>query len=262
MLRLGTVPYLNALPLVEGLQEDADVQLVRAVPAALLPRLRAGELDAALVSAVELFRDPPLRWLPGPAVTCRGPVESILLFLRCEPGRIASLALDSSSLSAAAMTRVLLAEVHDVRAPRLLAAPPDAPLDTLDADAVLRIGDPALRTDPGDRRVLDLGETWTRHTGLPFVFALWLARPDVDAGRLVPRLLAAREAGLARRDELAERFAREHAMDAARCRRYVRQSIGYDLGPAELDGLRRFGRVAHELGLVDRGELPAALPSA
>ena len=259
MLRLGTVPYLNALPLVAGLDDDPTVRLEREVPARLLPRLRAGELDAALVSAVELFRDPPLRWLPGPAVTCRGAVESILLFLRTEPRCIGSLGLDSSSLSAAAMTRVLLAEVFDVSAPRLSSAPPDAPLDSLDVDAVLRIGDPALRTDPGSRTVLDLGEVWTRHTGLPFVFALWLVRPGAPGRRLAERLRAAKVEGLARRDELADAFATTHGMDAARCRRYVRQSIGYDLGPDELSGLQRFGRVAHELGIVDRASLPPAV---
>lgn len=75
MLRLGTVPYLNALPLVEGLADEKGVQLVTAVPSRLAPMLRAGALDLALVSAVELFRDPPLGWIPGPAITSCGPVR-------------------------------------------------------------------------------------------------------------------------------------------------------------------------------------------
>lgn len=259
MLAVGSVPYLNALPLLAGLDDRPDVSLRCLVPSQLLPRLRAGELDVALVSAVELFRDPPLSWVPGPAITSRGPVESILLFLRCPPGRVASVALDTSSLTAAVLARVCLRHFLGVDGCDVRRAPPDEPLEGIDADAILRIGDPALRTEPGQRSVVDLGELWTGRTGLPFVYALWLARPGLDAARVVPPLLAARERGLAERDALADAFAAEHAMDRARCRRYVRERIGYVLGDDELAGLRLFGRLAHGLGLVDRPDLPAPL---
>ena len=259
MLAVGSVPYLNALPLLAGLDTSPDVSLRALVPSQLLPRLRAGELDVALVSAVELFRDPPLSWVPGPAITSHGPVESILLFLRTAPGDVRSVALDTSSLTAAVLARVCLAHFLGAGRPRVLAAPPDAPLASIDADAILRIGDPALRTLPGDRAVLDLGELWTERTGLPFVYALWLARPDLELARVLPPLLAARELGLATRDALADAFAAEHAMDAARCRRYVRERIGYVLGERELAGLRLYGELAHDLGLVDRPELPPPL---
>ena len=260
-LRLGTVPYLNALPLVDGLAEAPGVELVEEVPSRLLPRLRDGELDAALVSAVELFRDPPLAWIPGGAITSRGPVASILLFVRGAVEDIATLALDRSSLSAAAMTRVCLSGFLGVSEGDLTVSrcDPDLPLSAIDADAVLRIGDPALRTDPDGRAVLDLGDVWTAGTGLPFVYAAWLARPDAPGARLAPLLDAARQRGLARRPELAHRFAADHGMDPEACLSYLRERIGYRLGADEQAGLAAFGARAAALGLVDRASLPDPL---
>jgi len=266
--RLGTVPYLNALPLVEGLAGRGDVQLVPDVPARLAPRLRAGELDAALCSAVELFRAPPLGWLDGPAITSEGPVRSILLFLRTPPARVRSLALDRSSRSAAALACTCLSEFFDVTRARVFECEPDAPLAAIDADAILRIGDPALAAHcdgaaaRAGRTALDLGELWTERTALPFVYALWLVRPSLppaEAAALRATLLSARDAGLARRDELARAFAARAGLPADACADYLQRRIGYDLGEAEREGLAFFGRLAHRWGLVDSPLLPAPL---
>ncbi|GJM20774.1 MAG: chorismate dehydratase [Planctomycetota bacterium] len=256
MLRLGTVPYLNALPLVEGLHAQHDVELVARVPSELAPRLRAGELDAALVSAVELFRTPTLSWVRGPAVISRGAVRSILLFLRCPLSEVRSLALDRSSLSAAALTQVVLRRFAGLAPLELQRSDPERALHEIDADAVLRIGDPALRTDPGQREVLDVGAFWQTHSGLPFVYALWLVRPEAASPELAARLVAAAAAGHVRRHALALEFAAEHAMDPDACSTYLHESIAYDFGPREQAGLALFGRLAHGLGLVDQGVLP------
>jgi len=258
-LRLGSVPYLNARPLVEGLDAAPGVRFERGVPTGLIARLRDGALDAALASAVELFRDPALAWVPGPAVTSDGPVRSVLLYLRRPPREVATLALDTSSRSAAVLARVCLAERFGVRAPRVLAADPSAPLDDVDADAVLRIGDPALTTAPDDREVLDLGALWTERTGLPCVYAVWLVRPGVPAEPLCALVNAAREAGLRRRDALAHAFAAEHGLQGDACAAYLAGCIGYDAGSRELAGLALLGRKAHALGLVDRPDLPPPL---
>lgn len=258
-LALGSVPYLNARPLVEGLALEPGVTLVEDVPSALLARLRAGELDAALVSAVELFRRPTLGWVAGPAITSEGPVQSILLYLRVPPERIRTVALDSSSLSAAALTRICVADMLLVPNARFTHCSPDTPLDAIDADAVLRIGDPALSSTSDGRRVLDLGALWTDQTGLPFVYALWIVRPGTPAEPLCSLLHAARERGLPLRTALAEAFAAEHGLEPAACRAYLTERIGFELGAAERAGLAAFGRLAHTHGLVDSPVLPEAL---
>jgi chorismate dehydratase len=259
MWRLGTVPYLNALPLVEGLREVSGLSLVEELPARLAPLLRSGELDLALVSSVELFRTPALGWISGPAITSNGPVASILLYLRVPVGSVRRLALDTSSLSAAAMAQVCLHNFLGVSTPELLPAPPDRALDEIPGDAILRIGDPALRTQPGSFQVLDLGAVWTKYTGLPFVYALWLTRPDLDGEKLAPILKSAADLGTSRRHVLADRFADNHAMDRQSCRNYLDHNIGYTLGDRELEGLRTYGRLAHQLGLVDVPDLPAVV---
>lgn len=257
-LRLGSVPYLNALPLVTTLAAEPRVALSTDVPSRLAPRLRSGELDAALVSAVELFRAEPLGWVAGPAIVSRGAVRSILVFLRRPLAELRSLALDSSSLSAAAMTQVCLRRLLGAPTLSVRRCSPELPLEEIDADAILRIGDPALRTDPGAREVLDLGEIWTRHTGLPFVYALWLVRSGVVRDELDALLREAAGRGLPRRDELARRFAREHAMSEEDCAAYLAGSIHYELDAEARAGLELFGRLAHGLELVDRGALPAS----
>jgi chorismate dehydratase len=263
--RLGTVPYLNALPLLEGLPTRADVQLVQDVPARLAPRLRAGELDAALCSAVELFRRPPLGWIAGPAVTSDGPVRSILLFTRTEPARIRSLALDRSSRSAAALAVTCLAEFFDVTRPVLTECAPDTALESIDADAVLRIGDPALATAAdgsaarAGRGTLDLGELWTSRTALPFVYAAWLTRVDLGAERAAELrgvLLAARDAGIAARQRLARAFAARSGLSVETCVDYLQRRVGFELGEAEREGLAFFGNLAHRWGVVDSPVLP------
>ena len=262
MWQLGTVPYLNALPLVEGLHDAPGVELVEELPSHLAPRLRAGELDLALVSSVELFRTPRLGWIAGPAITSEGAVRSILLYLRVPARSIRTLALDTSSLSAAVMSQVCLQTFLELPAPQILPAPPERSLDDIEGDAILRIGDPALRTQAGSHEVLDLGSLWTEHTGLPFVYALWLCRPELDSAKVVPILEAARVAGLSARHALADQFADAHDMDRDSCRHYLDHNIGFTLGERELEGLATYGRLAHGLGLVDSGELPPAVGRA
>lgn len=259
MLRVGTVPYLNARPLVQGLESRPDVALLADVPSRLVLALRAGQLDAALVSAVELFRDPPLQWLDLAAITSAGPVRSILLFCRCAPAEVTSLALDRSSRSASVLAQVCLRSLLGAPVARVAETSPEARLADVDADAVLRIGDPALATDPGDRLVVDLGAVWTARTGLPFVYAAWLLPPGPPAPGLLDALRLARDEGLARRAVIASEFARSQGRDPAALADYLEHAIGYGLGPAEREGLGRFGRLARELGLVDHAALPAPL---
>lgn len=258
-VRLGSVPYLNARPLVAGLDADPGVTLSEAPPAELIAQLRAGRIDAALASAVELLRGAPLGWIAGPAIASRGPVRSILLFLRGAPEQVRTLALDRSSRSAAALAQVCLLEFLGADKPQVTPCDPSTPLAEIDADAVLRIGDPALATDPGARAALDLGALWTERTGLPFVWAVWLVRTPTARAELAAirdAVLAARARGLPQRDALALRFAATHGLDPELSRDYLRRHIRFDVGPDERAGLERFAQLAHGHGLVERSTVP------
>ena len=242
------VSYLNAVPLIEGLDGDPRFEIRRDVPARVAERLHAGEIDLGLIPAVE-YAAGDYAIVPGIAIAARGDVRSVCLFHRGdrlgEPRRVA---LDTSSRTSVALTRILLRERLG-RDPEYVALPPDvdAMLDV--ADAALVIGDRALHCDLPR---LDLGAAWFEATGLPFVFAFWAGRADAVTPDDVRRLHDAREAGLRRSDELAAAYGAPDAARAERQREYLRRHIVYDLGDGELRGLREFYRRAHVLGLLPR----------
>src|SRR5262245_4570404 len=140
-LRLGTVPYLNAEPLVGAFRDRArfpEVNVVSLVPSRLLGSLLAGELDAALVSAAGVLPEAGLRILPAGCVAARGAVRSIQVYSRLPLEQIRSLALDASSRSAVALTRLLF-RARFGRDPEYLTAPPDLDAMLAAADAALLI---------------------------------------------------------------------------------------------------------------------------
>ena len=187
-VRVGAVNYLNAKPLTEDLERFAPgVDLTLDLPSRLADRMAAGELDIGLIPVVEFFRAGDYTYLPDLAIATRGAVLSVTLFSRVPWGEIRTVALDEGSRSSAALAQILLRKRHGVR-PQVETLPIDVPADDISTDAVLLIGDRAMRAClPGFDYAYDLGEEWTAWTGLPMVFALWAVRPGVE---LSPEALA------------------------------------------------------------------------
>src|SRR4051812_45479339 len=183
-LRVGVVNYLNAKPLYFRLEESTPkVQVEMDLPSRLADRLRLAELDLALIPSVEYFRGVELGYevLPGFAIAARGPVRSVKLFSRVPFGQIERLALDAGSRASQALARVWLDAAHGVRPGRIEPLPMGMPVLESTADAVLVIGDRAMTVPEAPfHSVVDLAEAWAVMTGLPFVFALWVARSGVD----------------------------------------------------------------------------------
>ena len=178
-VRVGAVTYLNTKPLVYELEHIAPhSRIVYDVPSRLARQLQAGQLDVALIPCSEYLKCPDYTIVSDACIACRGPVMSVKLYCRVPPGRIATLALDEGSRTSVALVRILLRERWGVT-PRLEVLPLGAGLADTRADAVLLIGDRAIRG--GDDRTVeiwDLGDQWCRWTELPFVFALWTARAN------------------------------------------------------------------------------------
>ena len=209
MLRIGTVPYLVARPLTEGLDAEPSVQLSTAPPAELARRLSSGELDIALASSILALGEDALDfWSDGPVIACDGPIQSVLLFLSPRlqsPSEIQSLLLDPNSRTGRELARICLRDAFDLE-PHAIEAPLEQDPFESGADAVQLIGDPALlatQTHP-DWTTVDLGETWKKLTGLPFVFAGWICRTGFAPEEVAPILEKAAERGLSRRSELAQ----------------------------------------------------------
>jgi chorismate dehydratase len=256
-LRVGAVSYLNAKPLYYGLADATPgVSLSMDVPSRLADRLAAGELDVALIPSVEYLRGASLGYeiVPGIAIAARGAVRSVKLFSRVEFGRIRRLALDAGSRTSRVLARVWLDAEHGVRPDRIETLPMGVPAQESTADAVLVIGDRAMSVpDSSFHASVDLAEAWGAMTGLPFVFATWVARPGVDLGDLPETLARCRAEGLEHAHELAAEHGPRLGLDVATCYDYLTHALSYDLGAAEISGLRQFARMAAALGLAPKG---------
>ncbi len=256
-LRLGAVSYLNAKPLYYRLALHApDVQLSMDYPSVLADRLAQGDLDVALIPSIEYLRGAGRGYeiIPGFAIAARGPVRSVKLFSRVPLHRIRRLALDEGSRTSQALCRVWLALEHGVRPAIVETLPMGVPAEESTADAVMLIGDRAMRDALGSFvATVDLSEAWHAMTGLPFVFALWVARAGVELGDLPERLAWSRADGLAHAGELAAEHGPRLGLGRAECIDYLTRVLSYDLGTPEIAGLRRFAREAAALGLAPRG---------
>jgi len=246
---LGVVSYLNAMPLVYGLEGDARFTLVRDVPSRVAEMLHAGEVDLGMIPSVE-YAAGDYAIVPEIAIGSRGPVRSVNVFHRRPLGEAKRVALDLSSRTSVALAKILLRERLGRDPEYVSMGPPvESMLDA--ADAALVIGDPALYFR-GEAERLDLGEEWTARTGLPFVFAFWAGRPGVVDAAGVARLQEALRAGRGAVPEIAAQYNGLGAGRGAESEAYLRRNIVFDLGEAERAGLREFYRRAHALGLIPR----------
>lgn len=237
--RLGSVPYLNARPLIVGLEEIVSLDL----PAKLAERFAAGELDAALVPVYEAVERDCALIADDIAIASRGEVFSVFLAHREPLTLLETIALDPASRTSNHLLQVLLAEFHDLTPDYI-----DAPTD--DAHARLLIGDAALEFRGAHGadgwHFLDLGAEWMRCTALPFVFACWVFRDGVqEPERLAEALREVKRSGL----EARERIAAESA-DRDFVWRYLTEFIRFDLGADEKQAIALFATLLRKHGLV------------
>ena len=234
--RLGCVPYLNARPLIHGLEATLEV------PSVLARRFLAGDFDAALIPVYETLRLPNPRIAEGFGIVSAGEVQSVIVAHRHPLERTPEIVLDPSSRTSVHLLKVLLAD-HLKISPRLVENSDDPQA------ARLIIGDPALRfqecMDPG-WRIFDLGSSWTGWTGLPFVYAIWALSDDAPPGTADLLRQAACD-GLAARPLIAARES-----NPAAALDYLTRSIQFPIGPDERAGVEEFRR-----RLVHHGFLPA-----
>jgi chorismate dehydratase len=234
--RLGCVKYLNARPLIHGWPGE----VVLDHPAALCVQLARGCLDVALVSSFEFLRNPIYRIVDDVSISSYGPVYSVIVAHR---GNLDEIAIDPASQTSVNLLRGLFAEQG--LPPRFVQGE--------QAPAKLLIGDQAIRfrQNHADFQFLDLGEEWKNIVDLPFVYALWLIRPEFgDASKIAAQLRALRDENLRHIDKVV---AAENEFDPQFSRRYYREHLRFTFREKEKAGLRAFHDLCrkHEL-LPDR----------
>lgn len=282
-MRVGRIPYINCYPVYGGVDRGLvpfDATLVDGVPTALNRMMAEGQLDVSVVSAVEYARDSErYLLLPELAISCDGPVRSVMLFSTKPAEELAGerVLVSRSSMTSVHLLELLFEHVWNA-APEFV--PGNAEADAVaarasdDVAARLVIGDAALmlqsREHPvakGHGReypyVYDLGAEWKRWTGLPFVFAVWVAQrgtPVEESLRVHASLIRSREWGLQHLDELSAQASRNTGVSLAECREYF-AGLDWRLSMPDLEGLTEFLRRLELAGRVPKGRL-AFLPAA
>ncbi|HZQ47050.1 MAG TPA: menaquinone biosynthesis protein [Verrucomicrobiae bacterium] len=238
--RVGSVRFLNAAPLVRGIEDE----ITLATPAGLAEKLRRDELDAGLVSITEVLFNDRYDVLDGMAIASLGEVQSVFLAHRRPPEAAAEIFCDTASLTSVNLLRVLLAE----RGLKPVFKPLPDYASAPQQDHVLLIGDAALDflRAPHDHEIMDLGAAWLELTGLPFVYAVWALRRGVENAQLRRQLREARDFGLDTLDSII-RDRTEYDYDFRKD--YLGWHIHYHLGTDEKRGLSRFIELLRKHGL-------------
>jgi chorismate dehydratase len=248
-LRIGCVKHLNARPLIRGWRGDVEF----GHPSMLCQQLAHGELDVALVSSFEFLRNPIYQIVDDVAIASDGPVYSV--FLAHAAATLPSeIELDPASTTAVAMLRHLLLQRDRQFS---IVEPPADKLSALAANhGRLLIGDQAIlfrQKFGGQYEYSDLGEEWRSATGLPFVYALWLIRPELPKAKAIAdRLREIRNENLSNIDGL---IAMEKDFDHAFCRRYYRDHLHFNFGNKEKEGLRLFCDSCMKYGLLPNRQI-------
>jgi chorismate dehydratase len=261
-LRISAISYLNTAPLMWDFEHGVagrDFDISYTLPSACARTLAEGTADIGIIPAAAYAQIPGLLVLPEVAIASRRAVRSILLVSKVPVEQVRTIALDTSSMTSVALTKILFEKwLGGGRTFTPMA--PDIDQMLTKHDAGLLIGDPALKIDRSRYYTLDLAEEWIRHTGKPFVFAFWAVRADalLEAAPSLdlPSILqTSRDHGLepASLNQIAHDWAPRLDIGEADVRSYLTQNIHYDLDTDCLEGLRLFYCYAAEIG---------ALPSA
>jgi chorismate dehydratase len=275
-MKIGRIPYINCYPVYGAIDRgivNLDADLVDGVPTDLNRKMAAGALDISVVSAVEYARDADrYLLLPDLAISCDGPVRSVMLFSTRPASELTSrdVIVSKSSMTSVALLELLFENVWHSR-PRFI--PGDAEVKDVviagsnDADARLVIGDAALVLGSNHRDrypfVYDLGQTWKDWTGQPFVFAVWVAQRATDVKEALvahASLITSRNWGLQHLSELAEQAHKATGVARDVCAEYL-SGLDYGLSYPHLAGLTEFYRRLVERGRIPNGTL-TFLPAA
>ena len=252
-IRISLVHFLNSAPLgwgfIHGPYKEG-FEVIPSAPSACADQLANGEADIGLIPSIEYQRIPDLAIIPGISIASFEKVRSLLLIKPKGKKEIRSVALDTSSRTTAALTKILLRETRGIQ-PEYVPHPPDLAKMLDRCDAALLIGDAALQVNPDDYDTIDLVEEWRRWRKLPFVCAVWACRKGFTFPHdLTETFHAAKEWGMQRFHEIAASYAIKLNLSSTFLEDYLKQNIDFDLGQEHIEGLWEFHRQAEKHGLI------------
>ncbi len=248
--RLGVVSFLNAKPLIAGLDSEPGIDLIFDVPARLADLLESGTVDVALIPVVDLLQgDRGWRIVSDACIGCDGETLTVRVFSRVPPEAIRRLHVDGDSHTSVALAALIWQELFGTRL-EIAAFSGNETVDN--CEAVLLIGDKVVNNTLVDYDIeTDLGSCWKSLTGLPFVFAVWAAPPGRDTSQLASRLSKARNAGVQSAELIAADFGPAANWPVALAKRYLTKRLKFELGPRQREGMALFLSLAKKHGLIE-----------
>jgi chorismate dehydratase len=252
---VAAVSFLNAKPLIEGLEDEPDIHLITDVPSRLLETLAEDRASVALCPVIDFQISPvELSIVPAGAIGSDGPTLTVRVFSRVPMEDVTHIRTDGDSHTSVALVKVAFNEMFK-RVPEVQTlASTDVNGSAAPPTTVLLIGDKVIRNRPDPARYpfeLDLGAAWKEITGLPFVFASWMARADRALGDLPARLGRCRDRNRHRTTEIAAAHASASGWPQELAADYLGGILRYELGPREMEAMQLFWSKGLDLGLID-----------
>jgi len=236
-IKVGTVSYLNAKPLIWGFEQGMmsdRVELIPDYPSRIAAMLVDDEIDLGLVPVAIIPRLKDSYIISDYCIGAEGEVASVCLFSDVPLEEVEEVLLDYQSRTSVSLARLLLKEYWKLN-PVLTDAKEDFRKHIKGRTAGLVIGDRAFEQRPLSAYRYDLGQAWKQHTGLPFVFAAWIANKKLDAG-FITDFNKATGMGLQHLEDVIAQY----PCSLFDIRKYYTQHISYQLTDEKRKGLGLF----------------------
>jgi chorismate dehydratase len=253
-LRLAASSYLNTAPLIWSFLHGSragQVELVEAVPARCGELLASANVEAALVPVIEYQRISGISLVADVCVGSKKEVRSVVLVSRNDDLKnVHSIALDESSRTSAALVKIVFREFLGFE-PHWTTQSPNLELMLEENDTALIIGDPAMTFRREHLRVWDMASLWREHTGLGFVFAMWMVRDEAADKSARVDFAGARDEGLARSEEIIEHYLSLLGLPRNTLEQYLKENICFYLDEEMRAGLDLYFRLAYKHRLLE-----------
>jgi chorismate dehydratase len=244
---IGGVSFLNARPLLHGLETHHDIKITLDAPSLLGTKLDDGTFDCALVPSID-YQNSETDWVIAPThcIGSDGPVLTVKILSKVPLDEITRIGCDLDSHTSIILSKILWQEQYGIA---LETVPLDSNIDQ--CEAILLIGDKVLKYSGRWAYECDLGQFWQKRTALPFVYAFWALPANKNADKLIDRLSISAQSGIAQLEDIAETFAHKHGFDKQLALEYFQHYLSFSLNNKAICGLKLFYKLAYKWQLIE-----------
>lgn len=250
MIRVASVSYLNAKPMLYGIRHHAianEIELVEDYPAKIAQMLINDEVDVGLIPVAATTKLEEWYVVGDYCIGSEGTVASVCIFSEVPMEQVKTILLDYQSRTSVNLARILLKEYWEKEVVFVDATGEDYRKQIQGTTAGVVIGDRALEQRLYSPYIYDLGQAWKEHTGLPFVFAAWIANKKLPAS-FENKFNEANKKGL----QNIEQVVAENPYTVYDLKAYYTRCISYELTEQKRKGMALFLQKLKEMNEMVR----------